>query len=153
MFPLRSRGYRKSRAPAKYDQVGASWLKCSSRSRYHHLIKTVWGWREQQLPDGTLILTSPAGHTFTTPGSALLVPSLCRSVCGMPSPEADPPPPPERCGDRAAMVPKRRRARAKERAYRVAAERQQNHQARTTRRAAAASSVGPATPDHDPPPF
>jgi hypothetical protein len=30
------------------------------------------------LADGTLILTSPAGHTYvTTPGSALLFPSLC----------------------------------------------------------------------------
>jgi hypothetical protein len=35
--------------------------------------------REQQLPDGTLILTSPTGHTFTTkPGSVVLFPTLCR---------------------------------------------------------------------------
>jgi hypothetical protein len=40
------------------------------------LVKTFWGWREQQLPDGTLILTSPAGRTYvTTPGSALLEPA------------------------------------------------------------------------------
>jgi hypothetical protein len=35
--------------------------KRSSRIRFHHLLKTfccgVGGWREQQLPDGTLILT------------------------------------------------------------------------------------------------
>uniref|UniRef100_UPI0003823ECA HNH endonuclease signature motif containing protein n=1 Tax=Mycobacterium avium TaxID=1764 RepID=UPI0003823ECA len=48
----------------------ASNLKCYCRT--HHLVKTFWGWREQQLPDATLILTSPAGQTYvTTPGSAL----------------------------------------------------------------------------------
>ena len=70
--------------------------------RIHHLLKTFWGWADQQLPDGTLILTSPAGHTsVTTPGSALLFPSLCHAVGGMPAPEADPPPA-QHCGDRTA---------------------------------------------------
>ncbi|WP_214631560.1 HNH endonuclease signature motif containing protein, partial [Mycobacterium tuberculosis] len=32
----------------------ASNLKCYCRT--HHLVKTFWGWRDQQLPDGTLIL-------------------------------------------------------------------------------------------------
>ncbi|WP_156766896.1 HNH endonuclease signature motif containing protein, partial [Mycobacterium sp. E796] len=48
-----------------YSQGGlthASNLKCYCRT--HHLIKTFFGWTEQQLPDGTLILTSPAGHTY-----------------------------------------------------------------------------------------
>jgi hypothetical protein len=48
-------------------------LKCCCRT--HHLVKTFWGWREQQLPDGTLILTSPAGHTYvTTPGQRAAIP-------------------------------------------------------------------------------
>jgi hypothetical protein len=48
----------------------------SFSDRCRHLFKTYWGWREQQLPDGTLILTSPAGDTHvTTPGSALSRPS------------------------------------------------------------------------------
>ncbi|ORB42312.1 hypothetical protein BST39_09985, partial [Mycobacterium paraseoulense] len=64
-------------------------MKRSSASRTHHLVKTFWGWRDQQLPDGTLIWTSPARRTcVTTPGSALLFPSLCRAVGGMPAPEA-----------------------------------------------------------------
>ncbi len=75
-----------------YSQGGlthASNLKCYCRT--HHLVKTFWGWNEQQLPDGTLILTSPAGCTYvTTPGSALLFPSLCLATGGMPAPEADP---------------------------------------------------------------
>ncbi|WP_454560765.1 DUF222 domain-containing protein [Mycobacterium haemophilum] len=107
----------------------ASNLKCYCRT--HHLVKTFWGWREQQLPDGTLILTSPSGCTYvSTPGSALLFPSLCRSTGGMPAPEADPPP--QYCGDRTAMMPKRRRTRAQDRAHRIATERRQNHHARTT---------------------
>jgi hypothetical protein len=60
-------------------------------SRCHHLVKTFWGWHEQQLPDGTLILTSPAKRPYvTTPGCALLFPSLCRSTGALPAPEADP---------------------------------------------------------------
>ncbi|KZS57628.1 hypothetical protein A4G26_15520 [Mycobacterium kansasii] len=95
---------------------------------------TFWGWREKQLPDGTLILTSPSGHTYvTTPGSALLFPSLCYAVGGMPAPEAQTPDP-DYCADRAAMMPKRRQARAQDRAYRVATERRHNQMARETRR-------------------
>jgi len=123
----------------------ASNLKCYCRS--HHLVKTFWGWRDQQLPDGTLILTSPAGQTYvTTPGSALLFPSLCHSSGGIPATEADPPL--DYCADRTAMMPKRRRTRAQNRAQRVATERRQNHLARTTR-------SGPAPPhgDDEPPPF
>jgi hypothetical protein len=138
-----------------YAQGGpthAANLKCYCRT--HHLFKTYWGWREQQLPDGTLILTSPAGDTHvTTPGSALLFPSLCHAVGGMPAPEA---PPPDYCGERAAMMPKRRCTRAQDRAHRIATERRQNHQARTARKALHPSYSGPPpppNPDDEPPPF
>jgi len=130
----------------------ASNLKCYCRT--HHLVKTFWGWRDQQLPDGTIILTSPAGHTHvTTPGSALLFPSLCLSTGGVPSPEADPPL--GYCADRTAMMPKRRRTRAQNRNHRINTERRQNHEARTARRANRPSYFGPAPPDtdDDPPPF
>ncbi len=105
-------------------------------------------------PDGTLILTSPAGQTYiTTPGSALLFPSLCRPVGGMPAPEAELPP--DYCAERNAMMPKRRRTRAQNRAQRVAAERRANRDARTACNAARLSDSGPAPPDYveDPPPF
>ncbi|HXO47721.1 MAG TPA: HNH endonuclease signature motif containing protein [Mycobacterium sp.] len=130
----------------------ASNLKCYCRT--HHLVKTFWGWRDQQLPDGTIILTSPAGHTYvTTPGSALLFPSLCRSTGGLPSPEVEPSL--DHCGERTAMMPRRRRTRQQDRAHRVTAERRQNHRARTTRRTDHLSYLGPAPPDtdDDPPPF
>jgi hypothetical protein len=129
----------------------ASNVKCYCRT--HHLVKTFWGWAEKQLPDGTLILTSPAGHTYvTTPGSALLFPSLCRPTATLPAPDADPPP--DDRGERTAMMPKRRRTRAQDRAQRVATERRHNRDARTARRDEQVSSAGPAPPeDEDPPPF
>jgi hypothetical protein len=128
-------------------------LKCYCRT--HHLVKTFWGWRDQQLPDGTLILTSPAGHTYvTTPGSALLFPSLCHAVGGMPAPETDLPPA-DYCTDRAAMMPKRRRTRAQDRTRRITTQRRQNHNARTAQRAAHPSyfNLPPPKPDDEPPPF
>ncbi len=123
-------------------------LKCYCRT--HHLVKTFWGWREQQLADGTLILTSPTKHTYvTTPGSALLFPTLCAPTGGMPilhthhritySP------------DRAAMMPKRRRTRAQDRAYRVATERSHNRKRRLVTYQAATHR--PLPDDDDPPPF
>jgi len=118
-------------------------------------VKTFWGWREKQLPDGTLILTAPSGHTYvTTPGSALLFPSLCRPTGELAEPPADSPP--QYCADRSAMMPKRRRTRAQDRAHRIATERRQNRAAREARRRAReAAWFGPAPPDtdDDPPPF
>ena len=119
-------------------------------------MKTFWGWRDQQLPDGTLILTSPSGRTYVTPpGSALLFPSLCRSTGGFPAPETDPPQ--DYCAERTAMMPQRRRTRAENRAARIAAERCHNRQARQAeRRQRQAAYAGPAPPPEsgdDPPPF
>ncbi|MET4430060.1 DUF222 domain-containing protein [Mycolicibacterium sp. 624] len=59
----------------------ASNLKCLCR--FHHLLKTFWngpkGWRDRQLPDGTVDWTAPGGQTYRTrPGSHLLFPSLCK---------------------------------------------------------------------------
>lgn len=127
-------------------------MKCLCRQ--HHLIKTFWGWRDKQLRDGTVIWTSPSGDTYvTTPGSALLFPSLCAPT-GELAPLAELPI--ELCGDRAARMPKRRRTRAQNRAHRVATERRQNHQARMARRAQMVSywaEPPPASDDDEPPPF
>jgi hypothetical protein len=118
------------------------------------LVKTFWGWRDQQLPDGTLILTSPSGQTYvTTPGSALLFPSLCLPTGDLLVSKAGPAG--DYCGDRTAMMPTRHRTRAQDRANRIAVERRQNRLARTTRRTDSMSHFGPAPPelDDDPPPF
>ena len=116
-----------------------------SLCRLHHLLKTFWGWRDQQLTDGTLIWTSPSGQTYvTTPGSALLFPALCT-----PTGTLDPIPHPPRCADRTARMPRRRHTRAHNHANYIDAQRRQNRKARQ------AASGGPAPPhtDHDPPPF
>jgi hypothetical protein len=135
---------------ARGGPTHAANLKCYCK--VHHLIKTFLGWTEKQLPDGTLILTSPARHTYvTTPGSALLFPSLARAVGGCPAPETDPSPPAERT----AMMPRRTRTRAQHRAARVNTERTHNRQARTAPRAEYTGCAGPAPPEDedDPPPF
>jgi hypothetical protein len=127
----------------------ASNLKCYCRT--HHLIKTFWGWHDQQLPDGTIILNSHGGKTYvTTPGSALLFPSLCLPTGDLPARESV-----DQCGDRTAMMPRRLRTRGQDRARRVDSERRRNHLARTARRSRPVSWLGPAPPgsDDDPPPF
>jgi hypothetical protein len=118
-----------------------------SLCRLHHLIKTFWGWRDQQLPDGTVIWTSPSGQTYvTTPGSALLFPVLC-----VPTGALDPVPGRPRRADRTAMMPKRRHARAHNRAKYIAAERRHNRQSRQRRYVAATHR--PPSEDDEPPPF
>ncbi|OBF60912.1 hypothetical protein A5756_03055 [Mycobacterium sp. 852002-53434_SCH5985345] len=120
-------------------------LKCLCRQ--HHLLKTFWGWRDEQLPDGTLLWRLPDGHTYvTTPGSALLFPSLCAPTGDLPAPAAGP----QRCGERTAMMPLRTRTRAHNRAQRIATERHHNRQTRLTTQA---TQTGPAPPDDEPPPF
>jgi hypothetical protein len=128
--------------------------ECSFHFRYHHLLKTFWGWGDKQLPDGTLIWTSPSGQTYiTTPGSALLFPNLCAPTGDLPPIET---PTNERCADRAATMPTRRRSRAQNHAAYIAAERRHNRTTRQARQhARETTSVGPAPPDSDdePPPF
>jgi hypothetical protein len=48
-----------SRVLPMFSQLNAAVLKCTLASRYHHPLKTFWGWQDKQLPDGTVIL---AGH-------------------------------------------------------------------------------------------
>ncbi|HWS91519.1 MAG TPA: DUF222 domain-containing protein, partial [Mycobacterium sp.] len=125
-------------------------LKCLCR--LHHLLKTFWGWRDKQLPDGTVIWTLPDGHTYvTTPGSALLFPSLCAPTGNLPAVET---PAKERCGERTAMMPLRTATRAQNRAARIATERLHNRQTRLATQIAQPTQTGPAPPDDDgPPPF
>jgi hypothetical protein len=116
--------------------------KLARESKKHHLIKTFWGWCDQQLADGTLIWKSPSGQTYVTaPGSALLFPNLCAPTGMLRRPQ------PERsqraCPDRTAMMPNRRRTRAQNRAARINTERRDNHNARLARQAA---YLGPAPP-------
>jgi len=96
----------------------------NGKCRHHHVVKTFReGWKEAQSPDGTLHVTDPTGHTYTSiPTSRLLFPAARTTSAavqrGSPrklSPEGN-----------TTGQPRRRRSRAKERAYRIAAERARN---------------------------
>jgi hypothetical protein len=102
------------------------WLKCSLASRHHHLFKTFHagpaGWTEIQLPDGTIVWTSPRGRTYTTtPTGARFFPQLAMPTGTLILPNSPPPSP-----DRELAMPKRKRTRAQDRAYRVEYERALN---------------------------
>jgi len=122
--------------------------------RKHHLLKTFGGWLDKQLPDGTVIWRLPDGHTYvTTPGSAMLFPSLCAPTQNLPAPATETTA--DYLRERIVMMPKRRRTRAQNRAHYVATERRENHRARVAQGARSAAGDGPRPPgtDHDPPPF
>ena len=109
--------------------------------RKHHLLKTFGGWHDKQLPDGTVIWLLPDGRTYvTTPGSALLFPSLC-----VPTGELPPTSTTRvgQCGDRAMRMPTRTRTRRQSRAQRVDAERRHNRQLRHAVEAARALDTAP----------
>ena len=93
--------------------------------RIHHLIKTFYaslGWRDEQRPDGTIVLTAPTGHIYTTePFGATLFPALGQSTGELPiAPVIDP-------SDvyRNAMMPRRKHTREQDRQHRIAKERAQ----------------------------
>jgi hypothetical protein len=90
--------------------------------RIHHLVKTFCGWSDRQLPDGTLVLTSPTGHTFTTEAhGAALFPALGQSTGELDLPPHTPEPDP----DRLAKMPRRKQTREQDRRDRINAERRQ----------------------------
>jgi hypothetical protein len=95
-------------------------LKCYCRP--HHLLKTFFpGWSDRQLADGTVIVTTPTGHTYTTrPGSSLYFPTLTADT---PAPPCTPVPP---SAHRTLMMPKRKRTRSQSRADRIKAARALN---------------------------
>lgn len=118
----------------------ASNLKCLCR--FHHLIKTFWGWRDRQLPDGTVIWTLPDGQThITTPGSAGLFPALLTPTLTPPAVAVA-----RSGGDRCVMMPRRKSSRAGNRAKNIAAERARN-------RRDILAARPPAQPGDEPPPF
>ena len=82
------------------------------------------GWRDRQLPDGTIEWPSPTGHTYTTyPGSRHLFPQLCEPTATLWTGE---PPTIDTTADRGAMMPKRRHTRTHTTAKAIAAERRLN---------------------------
>ncbi|KUI42990.1 hypothetical protein AU198_06840 [Mycobacterium sp. GA-1199] len=107
--------------PYPFGPTHPSNLKCLCRK--HHLAKTFGGWDDVQLPDGTVIWTSPSGRKYTTnPGSRLFFPTWDTTTADLPPPPTSPP----TVCDRGLMMPLRRRSRAAEYAARIKAERARN---------------------------
>lgn len=96
-------------------------LKCLCR--FHHILKTFHlEWKDRQLPDGTVVWTTPTGHTHTTtPEGAHYFPALATAT-GTPEFGEAPAPGPQR----GAMMPARQRTRVQDRAARIARERAGN---------------------------
>ncbi len=93
------------------------------------MLKTFWnalgGWYDRQLADGTLIWTSPTGHTYTTyPASLHLFPQLCQPTATLWTGD---PPKREPTPGRGVKMPQRRHTRAHNTAKAKAAERQLNN--------------------------
>ena len=89
--------------------------------RAHHLIKTFCpGWSDRQYPDGTVEVTTPTGHTYTTePHGGALFDDLATPTGNLNL--TDPPPAPG--PNRSAKMPKRSRTREQDRQGRIAEER------------------------------
>jgi hypothetical protein len=118
---------------------------------HHHLLKTFYvgagGWSEHQLPDGTLILTAPTGHVYTTtPGGAQFFSQLATPTGELVIPDEPGPPSP----NRGMMMPKRERTRAQDRPYRIAQERQHNAARIARKQLLLAERIAR---DDEPPPF
>ncbi|ALI29390.1 hypothetical protein XA26_56000 [Mycolicibacterium fortuitum] len=89
--------------------------------RAHHLIKTFCpGWSDRQYSDGTVEVTTPTGHTYTTePHGAALFDDLATPTGDLNLTDPPPGPGPNRC----AKMPKRSRTREQDRQDRIAEER------------------------------
>ncbi len=71
--------------PAAGGRTVAENLKCLCRQ--HHRLKTFGGWCDRQLPDGTVIWTSPTGNTYrTSPAGADLFSQPRGPACAAPPP-------------------------------------------------------------------
>lgn len=120
--------------------------------RHHHLLKTFYtgpdGWRDRQLPDGTVVWTSPTGHTYTTkPLGGLYFPALAVPTGTLALPTFTPAP--EQV--RGVMMPVRQRTRAEDHAARVRWERGINEARLGAEAAREAERSAPNI--NDPPPF
>ncbi len=108
--------------PWPFGATHASDLKAYCRT--HHIVKTFYtgptGWSDAQRPDGSVVLTAPTGHTYTTEAhGAALFPALAQPTAAVAASM-----PTGSSADRGAKMPKRRRTRGQDRAARIKRERQ-----------------------------
>jgi hypothetical protein len=105
------------------------------------------GWRDNQEPDGTVIWTSPTGHTYATkPSGTLFFPALATPTGALILPTSTP----SSTANRGLMMPVRRQTRAADRAARNNWERGINEARIAAEAARAAARIAAC---NDPPPF
>ncbi len=117
--------------------------------RTHHLLKTFYratGWVDRQRPDGTVVWTTPTGHTYCTePHGATMFPALAH-----PTADLGDIPVPDESPLRGMMMPTRKQTREQDRRDRITNERRQreelNAQEERERQAWLAAN-------YEPPPF
>ncbi len=102
-------------------------LKCLCRK--HHLLKTFWigpgGWSDEQLPDGTIVWTTPTGRRkHVPPGSRVLFPDWDTTTPVPTTPRVAGPP----AAGRELTMPLRARSRADQHRKSIRAERARNQQ-------------------------
>jgi hypothetical protein len=90
-------------------------------------LRTFWigedGWRDEQLPDGTIIWTAPTGRTYTTrPDARLYFPDWNISTGTLPPMGAAS----DMAANRSLQMPRRRRTREADRAQRIKSRRAQD---------------------------
>ena len=94
--------------------------------RHHHLLKTFYsdvGWADRQLPDGTVAITTPTGHTYSTEAhGAALFPALAHPTGELANVVV-----PAESEQRGAMMPTRRQTREQDRHDRITNERRERH--------------------------
>jgi len=96
--------------------------------RTHHLIKTFYaflGWRDQQNPDGTVTITLPTGHTFSTEAHGGVLFDALAQPTGDLGALAEPP---AESPYRGLMMPKRRQTREQDRRDRINRERRKREE-------------------------
>ena len=91
--------------------------------RTHHLIKTFYtgpnGWKDQQRPDGTIVVTAPTGHVYVTEAfGGVLFPDLAVPTAPITTTT------PVEADQRSAMMPMRATTREQDRRTRIRQERQ-----------------------------
>jgi hypothetical protein len=129
--------------------------------REHHLLKTFWagrhGWRDEQLPDGTVVWTDPHDqYHVTRPGSYRLFAQLCEPTAPVTLSDAQRTAVAERNPACSLTMPRRRRTRRQDRAERINAERARNRNLIGNIENASAETYFPSPPRctaNDPPPF
>jgi hypothetical protein len=118
--------------------------------RDHHLIKTFYsgahGWRDEQRPDGTVVLIAPTGLVYVTDAhGGQMFPTLAVPTAELPGSVAAP-----EGADKTAMMPRRRKTRDQDRRDRVERERRQRIELDAQRERAHQAWLAET---YEPPPF